>query len=324
MTLRRTVSQLMMVILLDLHDIWTLPAPSRVSMDSVDMRHTLRWRPPQAPCNTTVLYSVQYQGEFELLLRNGSWVDAAECQRIPQTHCDLSFDLGSDSDYNLQVRAECGSQRSAWTRLSRAFNRRDTLMTVPEMSVTTSGDALQVTFSKLPPSAAVSVTVWKKGDETQVIPSFQAAVFSMPAEQTVLHVAALQVGVMYCVSAQVVLDSRLHSSSTDIRCVSITGSAAWKRPTTVTVTVIVMAGLLFALFWSVVHCRPDACQTYFHKEPLPQSLKGDWSVQIPISPQEAELCEACERIPSLLSVDSERRASKTDAEFTAHLDKHKH
>ncbi|XP_035797952.2 cytokine receptor family member B16 isoform X2 [Amphiprion ocellaris] len=301
-------------------DIWTLPAPSRVSMDSVDMRHTLRWRPPQASCNTTVLYSVQYQGEFELLLRNGSWLDAAECQQIPGTHCDLSLDLGSDSDYNLQVRAQCGSQRSAWTRLSRAFNRRDTLMTVPEMSVTTSSDALQVTFNKLPPSAAVSVTVWKEGDE------MQAAVFSMPSEQTVLHVAALQVGVMYCVSAQVVLDSGLHSSSTDTRCVSITGAAAWKRPTTVTVTVIVivMAGLLFALFWSVVHCRPDACQTYFHKEPLPQSLKGDWSVQIPMSPQEAELGEVCERIPALLSVDSERRASKTDAEFTAHLDNHKY
>uniref|UniRef100_A0A3Q1HK77 Fibronectin type-III domain-containing protein n=1 Tax=Acanthochromis polyacanthus TaxID=80966 RepID=A0A3Q1HK77_9TELE len=170
-------------------DIWTLPAPSRVSMDSVDMRHTLRWRPPQAPCNTTVLYSVQYQGYFELLLRNGSWVDAAECQRIPQTHCDLSFDLGSDSDYNLQVRAECGSQRSAWTRLSRAFNRRDS-----------------------------------KTKHTLLQGQRRAR------------------------------------------------SAAWKRPTTVTVTVIVMAGLLFALFWSVVHCRPDACQTYFHKEPLPQSL----------------------------------------------------
>lgn len=48
--------------------------------------------------------------------------------------------------------------------------------------------------------------------------------------------------------------------------------AAWKRPTTVTVTVVITAGLLFAVFWSVVHCRPDACKTYLHKEPLPHSL----------------------------------------------------
>ncbi|XP_008294043.1 interleukin-20 receptor subunit beta [Stegastes partitus] len=312
MTLRWTVSKLMMVILLDFpNDIWMLPAPKKVSMDSVDMRHTLRWRPLQASCNTTVLYSVQYQGEFELLLRNGSWVDAAECQQIPETHCDLSFDLGSDSDYNLQVRAQCGSQLSAWTRLSQPFNRRDTVMTVPEMLVTTAGDTLQVTFDKLPPLAAVSVTLWKKDDETQ------AAVFSMPAEQTVLHIAALQVGAMYCFRAQIVLDSGLHSSSTDARCVSITGAVPWKKPTTVTVTVIVMAGLLFAVFWSVVHCRPDACQTYFHKEPLPQSLKGNWDIKILMSPQEDELCE---RIPAVLSVDSKRRASKTDAESAAHLD----
>ena len=48
--------------------------------------------------------------------------------------------------------------------------------------------------------------------------------------------------------------------------------AAWKKPTTVTLTVITMAGLLFAMFWPIVHCHPDACQTYFHKEPLPPSL----------------------------------------------------
>lgn len=46
----------------------------------------------------------------------------------------------------------------------------------------------------------------------------------------------------------------------------------WKTPTTVTATVLLMAGLLFAVFWSIVHCRPDQCQTYFQKEQLPHSL----------------------------------------------------
>eukprot|EP00064_Thunnus_orientalis_P024068 superscaffoldBa00009835_g24338 len=63
--------------------------------------------------------------EFELMFLNGSWVDAPDCQQIRHTHCDLTFDLGSDSDYNLQVRAQCGSLLSPWTRLSRPFNRRD-------------------------------------------------------------------------------------------------------------------------------------------------------------------------------------------------------
>lgn len=63
--------------------------------------------------------------EFELLMKNGSWMDAVECKEIPLTHCDLTFDLGSDSNYNLQVRAHCGAQLSAWTKLDSPFNRRD-------------------------------------------------------------------------------------------------------------------------------------------------------------------------------------------------------
>ncbi|XP_037643387.1 cytokine receptor family member B16 [Sebastes umbrosus] len=296
MRLRRTVSLLVVMVMMVLLDftnyVWTLPAPSGVSMESVDMSHVLRWRPPQAPCNTAVLYSVQFQGEFELTVLNGSWVNAPECQWIPHAHCDLTFDLGSDSDYNVHVRAQCGSQPSPWTELSPPFNRRDTVLTAPEMAVAAVGDALRVSFDKLPLTAVVRVTVWKRGDE------LQAAVYSLPAEESVLHVPALQEEAVYCVRAQTVLDTQLYSSSTDSQCVSITGDGAWKKPTTVTVTVIAMAGLLFAVFWSVVHCRPRACRAYFHKEPLPHSLKADWDIQIPMSPEEAELCE-----PIQVSVD---------------------
>lgn len=62
--------------------------------------------------------------EFELEHQNGRWMEAPECQRITLSHCDLTSDLGSDSDYNIRVRAHCGSQRSAWTKLSPPFNRR--------------------------------------------------------------------------------------------------------------------------------------------------------------------------------------------------------
>lgn len=62
--------------------------------------------------------------EFELQHQNGRWMEAPGCQRITLSHCDLTSDLGSDSDYNIRVRAHCGSQRSAWTKLSPPFNRR--------------------------------------------------------------------------------------------------------------------------------------------------------------------------------------------------------
>ncbi|XP_078121251.1 interleukin-20 receptor subunit beta [Sander vitreus] len=284
---RRSLSLLLTMLLLNSANcVWMLPAPSRVHMESVNMRHVLRWRPPQAAGHTAVLYSVQFQGEFELTVLNGSWVDAPECQLTPHTQCDLTFDLGSDADYNIRVRAQRGPRLSPWTQLSPPFNRRHTVLTAPDMAVTAVGDALHVTFNTLPLTAAVSVTVWKRGDE------LQADVYMLPAEQTPLHVADLQDGAVYCVRAHTVLDTHLRSSSTDAQCVSITGpDAAWTKPTTVTVTVIVTAGLLFAVFWSLLRCRPDVCQTYFRKEPLPHSLTADWDIRHPLSPEEAELCE---------------------------------
>uniref|UniRef100_A0A671WZ13 Fibronectin type-III domain-containing protein n=1 Tax=Sparus aurata TaxID=8175 RepID=A0A671WZ13_SPAAU len=198
-------------------DVRMLSAPSGVSMESVDMRHVLKWRPLQAPCNTTVLYSVQFQGEFELSVLHGSWVDAPECQQTRHTRCDLTLDLGSDSDYNVHVRAQCGSTLSPWTDLSPPFNRRDTVLTVPEMLVTAVGDVLQVSFNKLPHPAVISVTVWRKGDEQQVRIYFTSLFPSF--------VLFIQEGAEYCVRAQTVLNSQLHSSSTAIQCVSITGTA---------------------------------------------------------------------------------------------------
>ncbi|XP_053186860.1 cytokine receptor family member B16 [Scomber japonicus] len=289
---------MMMMILLDLTNyVWMLPSPSSVSMESVDMRHTLRWLPLQPHCNSTVLYSVQFQGEFELMFLNGSWVDAPECQKIRHTHCDLTFDLGSDSDYNLRVQGQCSSQPSPWTQLSRPFNRRKTVLTVPKMSVKAVGDALQVSVEKLPHTAVVKVMVWKKGEE------LQPDVYMTPAEQMPLLVAALQEGAEYCVRAQTVLDAQLHSSSSDPLCVFITDST-WKQPITVAVTVIIMAGLLFAVFWSIIHCRPDACQTYFQKEPLPHSLRSNWDVQIPSSVEEEELCKQIHVVPAHLEDQS--------------------
>lgn len=45
------------------------------------------------------------------------------------------------------------------------------VLTVPRMEVTSLGDALQVQFQRLPVTAVVKVTVWRRGYEQQVRPS---------------------------------------------------------------------------------------------------------------------------------------------------------
>ncbi|XP_075993701.1 interleukin-20 receptor subunit beta [Genypterus blacodes] len=286
----RDAVRLLLILLDFMTYVCLLPAPGGVYMESVDMAHTLRWRPPlTSACNTTLEYSVQFQGEFELVILNGRWVDALECQKILHPSCKVTCDLGSDSDYSLRVRAQCGSRVSAWTRLAAPFNRRDTVLTVPKMAVTAVGDALHVSFDELPLIATISVTVWKRGEEEQ------AAVHVVPAQQTALHVSALQEGAVYCATAQALLDTNVSSSSTDAQCVSITGSfEAWKKPTAVACTVLAMAGLLFAALWSLVHSRPDACCLYFRTEPFPGSLLiGDQHILVPVSarPEVEELCD---------------------------------
>ncbi|CAB1421571.1 unnamed protein product [Pleuronectes platessa] len=195
MRLRRPVSLLQMMIVVLLDGVWTLSAPDAVSMDSTDMRHTLRWRPLQDSCNTSILYSVQFQGEFEVTVLDGSWVDAPECHLIQHTHCDLTLDLGSDSDYNVQVRGQCGSQPSAWTELRRPFNRRDTVLMVPEMKVSAVVQGLHVVFEKLPLTALVMVTVWRTGDELKVSVYFMSSI-SLPLFQFILvHLSRFEEGV---------------------------------------------------------------------------------------------------------------------------------
>lgn len=45
------------------------------------------------------------------------------------------------------------------------------VLTAPRMEVTSLGDALQVQFERLPVTAFVKVTVWRRGYEQQVRPS---------------------------------------------------------------------------------------------------------------------------------------------------------
>ncbi|KAK0137268.1 Interleukin-20 receptor subunit beta [Merluccius polli] len=256
------------------------------------MRHTLTWQPLAALCGTAALYTVQFQGEFERTIFNDSWLDAPQCQRTPHTHCDLTSDLGSDSDYAIRVRAECGRLTSPWVRLNGLFNRRDTLLSPPEMAVAAMGDGLRVSFERLPRMASVSITFWRQGGDHEVRVMGQTSTSVLLVEQTPLLVAALQEGAVYCVQASIYLDAQRRSSPTHPQCVAITDpEEPWKKPTVAMVTVVVMAALLFAVFWSVGHCKAEGCHAHFQKEPLPLSLRPDWPKERPACPEQVEICE---------------------------------
>ncbi|XP_061696454.1 cytokine receptor family member B16 isoform X2 [Syngnathoides biaculeatus] len=279
-----------------LRHVWSaLPPPSHVTMDSVNMRHDLRWRPPRAQCSTPLRYSVQFQGEFEATVLNGTWLDSPECQDITRAHCDLSLDLGSDSDYNVSVRARCGSRISSRAQLVAPFNRKRTALTAPDVTASAAGDALLVSFDRAPPAASVEVEVWNRDDARE-----QVLAFEVSAEQKQLHVTDLRRGATYCVRARLLLEGKMHSRDTRDQCVLVAGpDAPWKSPTTGVLTLLLMVGVASALFWCVAQCRAHHyCRRHFHKEALPRSLLLDAPVAtvVPREPDQ-EVCADVRVVP---------------------------
>ncbi|XP_049604118.1 interleukin-20 receptor subunit beta [Syngnathus scovelli] len=263
--------------------VWSaLPPPSHVTMDSVNVKHMLRWNPPKALCATPLLYSVQFQGEFEATIRAGTWLNSSNCQDVTHTYCDQTLDLGSDSDYNIRVRARCASETSAWARLSPPFNRRDTVLTAPLMKVSTVGDALLVSFEEAPPTAYLEVEVRQSGDTLH-----QARVFAILAEEKLLHVFDLREESEYCVRARVLL-KQLRSQNSQEQCVRVTGPHVnWEGPVTAVLTLLLMAGVVFAALWCAVQWRT---RRHSFKESPPRLLLLDGPAPaMPGQPKE-EVC----------------------------------
>lgn len=245
----------------------TLSAPSGLSISSINMRHILSWIPLQDHCNTTVLYSVQYQGEFERHWFNGSWLAASCCQLISLSRCELSADLGSDTDYSLRVRGHCGHVLSPWQQLTPPFNRKSTLLLKPVLKLDVLGDSLLVSVADVPPTCFVRVFLWRTGHKDQV----QEQVVG--SQQILFDSAPLLEGEEYCVRAQSELQSGERSSPPAVNCIHITGAEGWwQKPVTVVFVVLLSVGLLSTVLWSISHCKTQTCLTLFHKEALPHSL----------------------------------------------------
>ncbi|KAJ0012102.1 hypothetical protein NQD34_013077 [Periophthalmus magnuspinnatus] len=278
---------LLLMLLLGLFDdVCALPAPSGLFMKSINMRHTLTWLPLEDKCNTTVQYSVQYQGDFERLVLNRTWLNAARCQLTSLCQCDLSLELASDSDYNLRVCAHCGRDRSPWQQLVPPFNRIDTVLLSPRMKLDVLGDSVLVSLEDVPQICFVRVSLWRRGLRDEV----QEKVVRL--KQVLFDSPPLLEGEEYCVQAQIELPSGPRSSPTAPQCVPIPGPESWSLEKWVTVVfgVLLSAGILCTVVWFSVRGLPQTCLRLFHKVELPHSLHfqedKDILPQIQKEPQE--------------------------------------
>ncbi|XP_048845594.1 cytokine receptor family member B16 [Brienomyrus brachyistius] len=246
-----------------------LSHPRDVFMESVNMRHVLRWSPPVAACST-VRYSVQFQGEFELHILNGSWENSQTCWLTILNECDLTADLASDSDYNLRVQAQCGGAGSRWTTLPRPFNREQTRLTVPIIGVRVSGTSARVDLPDLPSTLELLLTYWRNDQKIKV------SRLKVPQKWRPYHLSGLQEGATYCLFAQVYFPSTNRSTSSEDQCFHVPDSSlCLLGPVTVFFALVLLVVLVPVLLWTARRFFFTLSHNCWHQEPLPAALIDD-------------------------------------------------
>ncbi|XP_051733637.1 cytokine receptor family member B16 isoform X2 [Ctenopharyngodon idella] len=228
----------------------TPPTPLNTSMYSVNMKHILKWSPLQVSCST-VNYSVQFQGEYELYKLNGTWVNAYDCQEISENRCDLTHDLASNSDYSIRINTNCDGKKS-WTQLPATFNRRDTVLLAPKMTVNVEGDPIQ------------------------------ALIHVIRAYPYHFSIAAHRGEEKMCFRAEAIVEAINKICSIDTQCVIIPEQTSdFVKPMIVSIAVVVAVAVVFVLGWSATYFGPQIKQIC-HREPIPRVLLDDWPTGTPI------------------------------------------
>ncbi|XP_057190346.1 cytokine receptor family member B16 isoform X1 [Triplophysa rosa] len=249
------------------------PIHLNISMQSVNMKHILIWSPWQVSCST-VNYTVQFQGEYELHKLNGTWVDAYDCQEISENQCDLTSDLASNSDYCIRVMTKCDN-KTIWTQLPLPFNRRNTVLLAPEMTTVIEGDLVQVGFSTILPDMTVYMESWSEGDEQNALIH---VIRNFPYHFSI----ATHRGEKMCFRAEVLVEAINKSCSIHTRCISTPKTADFGILVTVSIAVVVVVALAIFLGCSATCFGPYIKQTICHREPLPNVLLYDRPISTPI------------------------------------------
>uniref|UniRef100_V9KWB3 Interleukin-10 receptor subunit beta n=1 Tax=Callorhinchus milii TaxID=7868 RepID=V9KWB3_CALMI len=154
-----------------------LPTPGNVTIDSVNLKHILKWN--SIPFHDErVTYSVQYQGLFER--RNDqNWTEAENCTNITETECNLLEYLAFIATYFIRVRAERGNQTSEWIEANAFSPYRDSVIGPAMVQVESLLGQLQVSvfdpvteegtsMQMMYPDLAYWVFYWKDTEDTKV------------------------------------------------------------------------------------------------------------------------------------------------------------
>ncbi|XP_048460411.1 cytokine receptor family member B16 [Rhincodon typus] len=228
-----------------------LPKPKNVFVNSTNMRHILRWSPVRVPVGE-ISYSVQFQGEFERNHKK-TWVAISECSGMTEMSCDVTMDISSDVDYDLKVRAQLGNITSKWANLSKLFNRKETNLTIPSLTVKGSGGLRTINVSDVTKNINARIYYWEKAAEQQIM--------NISTDQNLYNIV-LHKEVLYCFQAQLFISEyNKFSNHSDPVCESANDvPVTTSKEILITVTTVLLLGV-FILIVSLFLTWKIFCQT---------------------------------------------------------------
>ncbi|XP_023273345.1 interleukin-10 receptor subunit beta-like [Seriola lalandi dorsalis] len=246
-----------------------LRTPTNVSLTSYNMDLVLRWSPPKGAVSSNLVYTVEY---------NTTVIPyTVGCVNISDCVCELSNltrPIVEYGKYTGRVRAQLGSESSAWVESNHITPDKDTIVGSPGVTLLSNGATIEVSIKdpefkvsalrNIYISATYNVSYWKDGQK-------EKAQHISDIQQNRVVLIDLDPETRYCVQVQINTESNPHPSKlSEVVCESTTtDEAPWMAAV---LTFVLMAVAVALLVVGVVY-RESISHLFCPKDALPQHFK---------------------------------------------------
>ncbi|KAK9538149.1 hypothetical protein VZT92_005702 [Zoarces viviparus] len=246
-----------------------LGAPTHVRLTSYDMNLVLMWDPPEGPASS-IVYSTQFKSSVSLDF------DKVGCVNISNLECDLSRlnTIFQYAKYTGRVRAQSGTESSAWMESNPITLDKDTVISSPDVSLSSNGAAIEVSIKdpvfmisalrEVYHSATYNITYWQHGQR-------EKARSKSNIQQSRVVLNDLDPWTKYCVQVQIIITDRNPSKPSAAVCESTTSKA--EAPWVAAVVTFGVVAMSVALVVVAVLYRKHISHFLCPKDALPQHFK---------------------------------------------------
>ncbi|XP_075937160.1 interleukin-10 receptor subunit beta-like [Anarhichas minor] len=182
-----------------------LSAPTHVRLTSYNMNLVLMWDSPEGPASS-IVYTTEYKSSVAVSFNK------VGCLNISNLECDLShlnISIFQYGKYMGRVRAQSGTESSAWTESNQITLDKDTIIGSPDVSLSSNGAAIEVSIKdpvfmisalrEVYHSATYNITYWQHGQR-------EKARSNSNIQQNRVVLNDLDPWTKYCVQVQIITE----------------------------------------------------------------------------------------------------------------------